>query len=433
LCASPKRNRIGATTSTGRHRVNGPPPAQEVKAPMRPKSPTGIRVRHARSCPAAASSDARCHCRPSYEAFVFSVRDGRKIRRTFPTLAAAKGWRADATSALRRGTLTTPSRVTVEEAAREWLEQARAGEILKPDGSRYKPAVLRAYQADLDRHVLPLLGGLRLSSLHRRDVQRLVDRLVGSGLSGSRVRGIVLPLRVVCRRALRNDALSVNPTANLELPAAAGMRERVASAEEAAALLAALPDDDRALWGTAVYAGLRRGELRGLRWEDIDDAVSVIHVRHGWDEQEGEIEPKSRKGTRRVPVVAPLRLLLLEHKARTGRRDSDLVFGRTASEPFTPTWVRKRALRAWRAAGLEPIGLHECRHSFVSLMHDAGLSLERIGDYVGHCSAYMTDRYRHLLDGHEQEAADVLDAYLAKRTGAQTGAQPALAAVKPLG
>ena len=52
-------------------------------------------------------------------------------------------------------------------------------------------------------------------------------------------------------------------------------------------------------------------------------------------------------------------------------------------------------------AGLEPIGLHECRHTFVSLMFDAGLSLERIGDYVGHLSAYMTDCYRHLLDGHE--------------------------------
>jgi integrase len=48
-----------------------------------------------------------------------------------------------------------------------------------------------------------------------------------------------------------------------------------------------------------------------------------------------------------------------------------------------------------------PIGLHECRHTYVSLMHAAGLSLERIGDYVGHSSAYMTDRYRHLLAGHE--------------------------------
>ena|SRR5438067_7498291 len=75
-------------------------------------------------------------------------------------------------------------------------------------------------------------------------------------------------------------------------------------------------------------------------------------------------------------------------------------------------------------AQLEPIGLHECRHNYVSVMHDAGFSLERIGDYVGHSSSYMTDRYRHLLDSHEVESADILDAYLAsKRTGTQTGTQ----------
>ena len=56
-------------------------------------------------------------------------------------------------------------------------------------------------------------------------------------------------------------------------------------------------------------------------------------------------------------------------------------------------------------------------------LHDAGFSLERIGDYVGHSSTYMTDAYRHLIDGHEAEAATRLDAYLAGSTGAQTGAQ----------
>jgi len=119
------------------------------------------------------------------------------------------------------------------------------------------------------------------------------------------------------------------------------------------------------------------------------------------------------------------------------------VFGRTASQPFTPTHIRDRALGAWAATAvgaflrreplaveLAPIGLHEARHSFVSLMFDAGFSLERIGDYVGHSSTFMVDRYRHLLEGHEQEAADVFDAYLAKKNGAHTGAHPSPVARK---
>jgi len=65
----------------------------------------GVRVRHSRSCPAASSREVNCRCSPSYEAWAFSVRDGKKVRKTFPTLAAAKGWRADATSAIRKGAM----------------------------------------------------------------------------------------------------------------------------------------------------------------------------------------------------------------------------------------------------------------------------------------------------------------------------------------
>jgi integrase len=82
------------------------------------------------------------------------------------------------------------------------------------------------------------------------------------------------------------------------------------------------------------------------------------------------------------------------------------------------------ALAAWEAVNAErraedqpklrPIGLHELRHSYVSLMHDAGFSFERIGDYVGHSSAYMTDAYRHLLEGHEAQAAERFEDYLTR-------------------
>lgn len=65
-------------------------------------------------------------------------------------------------------------------------------------------------------------------------------------------------------------------------------------------------------------------------------------------------------------------------------------------------------------ARLRPIGLHECRHTFVSLMVAAGRSLEEVGDYVGHSSAYMTDRYRHLLDSARGDAAAALDALLTR-------------------
>jgi integrase len=101
-----------------------------------------------------------------------------------------------------------------------------------------------------------------------------------------------MPLRAIFRRALARCEVAVNPTTGLELPAIEGSRNRIASPAEAAELLAAQSERDRALWATALYAGLRRGELLGLRWEDVDLNAGVIHVERSWDAKKGVVAPK---------------------------------------------------------------------------------------------------------------------------------------------
>jgi integrase len=359
------------------------------------KRPTGIRGRG-----------------DSWEAAVYDRRTKAKIRKTFPTLAAAKSWRADATVGLRKGTLRAPSSTTLRDAWETWLEAVKRGEILSRNRHPYKPATVRTYAHDVREYVLPDLGALRLADVRPDDLQALVDRLVGQGLSGSKVRNVIVPLQALFRRHRRE--VPADPTDGLDLPAPGGRRERVASPQEAAEFLEALPVDEQALWAVAFYGGLRRGELRALRVSDVDfPAATTIRVERGWDDVDGVIGPKSAKGTRRVPIAGELRRYLLAHKLATGRVGDELLFGRTDSAPFTPTHVRKQARKAWAVAGLEPIGLHECRHTYVSLMHAAGCSLEEIGDYVGHSSSSMVDRYRHLIEGQREAAADRLDAFLA--------------------
>lgn len=399
----------------------------------------GIEVRHARGCP--ARDEGACRCEPTYRAWAWSVRERRKVRRSFPTLAAAKAWRADAVGDVRRGKLLGVTSPTLAVAAAAWLDGARAGAVLNREGRPYKPGVIRGYEAALRLRVLDELGAVRLAEIRRVDLQDLADRLGADGASSSTLRNTIMPLRAIFRRALARGEVAVNPTSGLELPSANGRRDRAASPQEAAELLAALPLDLRDLYATACYGGLRRGELRGLREGDVDLATGIIHVRRGFDDVEGEIAPKSAKGAREVPTPAVLRDLLTERRQRTGRSGPDLVFGRTAREPFTPSHVRRQAAEAWQAANeerratsaplghavtqlppLEPIGLHELRHTFVTLMYEAGVPLERVGDYVGHSSAYMTDRYRHLLPGHGAEAAAMLDAYLERAdTAARIG------------
>jgi integrase len=372
----------------------------------------GIRVRHAKVCP--FRSGAVCRCRPTYQASVWSAREGKRLFKTFATLAEAKAWRSEAQVALRRGTMRAGSSGTLRAAAEAWLEGVKSGAIRNRSGHAYKPSVIRGYETALAMRVLPELGSLRLSEVCRVDLQDFADRLCADGLDPSTVRNTLMPLRAIVRRAVARGEVVVNPTSGLELPAMEGARDRIASPAEAAELLAALPEHDRALWATAMYAGLRRGELLALRWEDVDLAGGVIHVERSWDAKEGAVAPKSRAGWRTVPIPAVLRDYLVEHKLRSGRHVG-LVFGTSYTQPFTPSNVRKRANVAWLRAGLEPIGLHECRHTFASLMIAAGVNAKALSAYMGHSSVTITlDRYGHLMPGNESEAAQRLDAYLVR-------------------
>ena len=102
--------------------------------------------------------------------------------------------------------------------------------------------------------------------------------------------------------------------------------------EEAAALLAALPQNDQALWATALYAGLRQGELRALDWKNVDLQANVIRVERGYDRKEGFIEIKSYSGQRTVPIASVLREHLIAHKLRSGRSEG-LVFPSSLGNP----------------------------------------------------------------------------------------------------
>jgi integrase len=241
--------------------------------------------------------------------------------------------------------------------------------------------------------------------------------LSAEGLDASTVRNVIMPLRAIYRRALSRGDVAVNPTTALELPAVSGRRDRIASPAEAVDLLAALDPRDRVIWATALYAGLRRGELMALRWDDVDVTSGLLRVERSWDVREGTVvEPKSRAGTRTVPIASPLRSLLAAHRLASGA-GVGLVFGRSPSSPFDPAALARRANRRWQLAGLQPIGLHECRHTYASLMIAAGVNAKALATYLGHASVTITyDRYGHLMPGNEQEAADLLDAYL-RRTG----------------
>ncbi len=377
----------------------------------RKRSSQGVRIRHSRSC--TSRDGGNCNCSPSFEASVYSKRDGKKIRKAFDRESEAKLWRADALVQLSKGAMRAPKPTTLRQAWDAWLEAAKAGTVRNRSGDRYKPATIRAYEAAMRLRVLPDLGSIRVADLTRGDLQDFAERQLAENLGAATVQLTIAPLRAVFRRAVSRGELVVNPCTGLSMPTPDGRRERFATPAEAEALIEAAPEEDRALWATALYAGLRRGELMALAWEAVDLAEGLIHVRRGWDPADGEIALKTRSGRRKVPIISALRDHLIDHRLRTGRSEG-LVFGRDADRVFTATAISRRADAAWEAAGLDRITLHECRHTFASLMIAAGVNAKALSVFMGHANISITlDRYGHLMPGSEAEAAQLLDAYLA--------------------
>jgi integrase len=347
---------------------------------------------------------------------IFSRADKCKIRRTFPTLEAAEDWRAETKREVRQRRLRVTRGATLRQAADEFIEGAKAGTVRNRSGDAYKPGTCREYERALKLRVLPALGAHRLDEIGRGDLQRLVDRWLAAGDEPSTIRNTVNAVRAVYRQALDREEVTHNPTTSLRLPSVRGRRERIATASEAAAMLDALPERDRALWATFLYAGLRRGEAAALRWTDVDLSGRVLHVRRSWDRYEGAIEPKSQAGARTVPINGVLGKLLAEHKLRSGRT-TPLVWGRTDGKPFDPSTVQDRATSAWKTSKLGRLTPHECRRTYASLMIAAGVNAKALSTYMGHANIAITlDRYGHLFPGAEHEAAAMLDAYLAKAT-----------------
>ncbi len=165
-------------------------------------------------------------------------------------------------------------------------------------------------------------------------------------------------------------------------------------------------------WSTALFCGLRRGELRGLQWLHVDFDSGVIRVERSWDPVTGPVDVKTGAGHRAVPMAFVVRRELQAHKQRTGRDDEDLVFGRTPTEAFFASTIRARANKAWKQADLNPITPHEARHGAISYLIAAGLDWKQISTWAGHGDVRQTwNCYGRLIRGGEAAAAARLDTY----------------------
>jgi integrase len=264
-----------------------------------------------------------------------------------------------------------------------------------------------------------------LGDIPRREVQRLVDDLTRVGLSGSRVRTVVNALRSPYRWAQDRELVDYNPADNVRLPAMdATPRDRVATPAEFAQLLGALELEDAVPYALAGYGTARKQEIRVLDWRHLDLKVGALELAA---DEEGR---KPGGSWRVVPLVRPLRIMLRRAWIARGRPTEGKVCPprhRSPSGLLALGGIQRRVHREWRALGLEPIGLHEARHTAATWLDHAGVSPKVASQLMGHktpeyqpgAASITLRRYTHTLPGELERARDQLDRFLVERTRAR--------------
>jgi integrase len=341
--------------------------------------------------------------------------DGRRRWRTIEgNLRDAEAALEDVRGKMRRGERVAPTKTTFAEFGDVWLKSQ----------AQLRPRTLEWYAVALRVHLNPRIGRLRLADVTEDDVLRVIAEMRAAGKAAWTIRGVLTPLGRILGSAARRGLIASNPVTRLERgerPKIEGREMRVLDSAGIERLLGSAPARYRALLATAVFTGLRQGELLGLTWADVDLDGGLVSVRKQLDRHGQRVEPKTPQAVREVGLMPALVRTLRTHRAdafsRGVAKASDFVF---ASETGTPLHYRnvvRRGLdKAMRDAGLDEAGrlrFHDLRHTFASLVIAQGLNVVFVSRQLGHSSPNITlSVYSHLFDRaeHGQRAKDAMEA-----------------------
>lgn len=344
----------------------------------------------------------------------------RQRTRTFATEREAVEAQAKARSEVQADTYIEPAKTTVSEWLRAWQDiNART----------WRPTTAQSYHHTLVP-VIAFLGTRKLQELRREHVEGMVRHLerlptrTGTKRSARSTAYALRLLTTALDAAMVEDLIKRNPAKHVKAPAQSTHEMQTWTAAEIRAFLDHVADDALAGGWHLTALGLRRGEVLGLRWCDVDLDGAQMHVRQSRTPAFGEVavvEPKTKRGRRTVPLTPEAVAALRQTRQRTlldnpvipfpaKRDDNRLVVVNQAGDPIHPaTWGHWFDQHV-KAAGLHRIRLHDVRHTAATLLLQAGITPVVVAGILGHSPAVLLTTYAHALPDAKRDAVDLLGA-----------------------
>lgn len=316
-------------------------------------------------------------------------------------------------------------KMTVAEYLKLWQELFCAN---------LRRSTLESYVWAIEKHITPAIGLEQLQKLRPVQIQTMLAKLTKTNLSATSVRYIYNVLNITLNQAVKMQILSSNPCVAVDPPRKEKYHANVYNREELMQLIHAAESTKLLLpILLAAGCGMRRGEVCGLRWQDINLEQKLMFIRHSLDRPEkGKLEllpVKTDQSERsvRIPefLEQALKAALQEQALAKAAKDSpykdqDFVFAWEDGSPIDPDWLDKKYRQLLAENSLKPIRFHDLRHTHATLLLLEHVAVKVVSERLGHSSIKITqDIYSHVLPEMQKEAADAIDRVFAQATEAE--------------
>jgi integrase len=293
---------------------------------------------------------------------------------------------------------------------------------------KVRPSSHQTYRGYIDNHIKPNIGDIPLGKLSSLHLQKLYKKLLAGGrverieaksqpkgLSAKTVRNINQVISSAMDFAKDQKLISSNPTDGCALPKPEHKEMKTLPVEQLTSFLREAKESGVfELYYIELATGLRRGELLGLKWEDIDLAQGSLRVQRQIARINGEVIEaplKTKNAYRTLPLSADAVGVLQEQRKKSG--NSPYVFPSPTGGPISPDSVLHMLHRVLKRAGLSKVRFHDLRHTFATLALQNGVDIKTVSGMLGHYSAGFTlDTYTHVTTSAKKEAANTMGSIL---------------------
>lgn len=290
--------------------------------------------------------------------------------------------------------------------------------------STVRPSTYESYTSYIERYIIPELGSYKLVDFTVTGLRNFILKLHEKDLSARTIEYIHTLLKSLFAMAVDDEIMAKNPMLKIKPPQKKKVREMVTlTSEQVTEFLNTITNKEhKTLFKLAFASGLRRSELLGLRWSDVDFKKSTISVNQTGLKVDGHAvisqTTKNKTSRRTISVDAGTMAALKSHKVTIDKRrlkcihwiNNDLVFPGKKGNPRNPDELSKLARKYSMAIGVENFTMHCTRHTHATLLIEAGINFKVLQTRLGHSNFKETmDTYSHVTSSMELITKDLLE------------------------